>query len=82
MREAPALVDPAIGRQQLAEHHARCAPCQRLYLYARDRADREALAAWRHQLAAHVTADAERRAHVRSLHRWLLAGMHHPQPAR
>lgn len=78
MREAPAFIDPAIGRRQLIEHHARCEPCRRLYSYARNRGDGEALAAWRRQLAEHLTADAERRAYAETVRRWLLDGTHSP----
>lgn len=71
MRDPGAFVDPGIGREQLAEHHARCAPCRRLYGYARDRGDGEELVAWRRKLADHITADVERDAYRREVLAWL-----------
>ena len=47
------LIDPSLARHEVADHIDSCAPCASLFAFARDRQDRDALDAWRRQLAAH-----------------------------
>ena len=54
-------IDSSTHRLDLLAHHDACRPCASLFAFARDRQDRDALDAWRRQLAAHLAADRERR---------------------
>ena len=48
------MIDPTTSRHAMVEHPACCAPCAALFASARQAEDREALAAWREQLAVHL----------------------------
>jgi len=52
------LIDPGTYRETVGGHLAACESCNALLRFARERGDREALAAWRVQLSAHL--DTER----------------------
>ena len=54
-------IDSSTHRLDLLAHFDTCRPCASLFAFARDRQDRDALDAWRRQLAAHLAADRERR---------------------
>ncbi len=75
------LIDPAIHRDVIRGHLVRCESCDVLLRFARERGDREVLAAWRVQLAAHLETEQARRAHDSHARRTLC----HPrafEPAR
>ncbi len=55
-------------------HHAACASCHELFAFARAHDDREALQAWRRQLAQHLDADHERREYDLRVRKLLVGG--------
>jgi len=65
------LIDPGIHRDVIRGHLGTCEPCDALLRFACERGDREALAAWRVQLAAHLDTERAKREHETHVRRTL-----------
>lgn len=63
------MIDLDTPRTVFHAHHIVCGPCRELFAFARSRGDRDALDAWRRQLAVHLATERERREYEKRVRR-------------